>query len=111
MAIRQKPEHGDDTVETARAGTGGAECTAVDMRGYIDSCLMAMAGPAIVGARSTELRRRFGEPKRTELVQQEIRSRVELTALPLMKMDRRPLISVSDSRLRYAETRIHRNRG
>jgi hypothetical protein len=69
MAVRPKPEHAGDTVETERAGTGGAECTAADMLGYTDSCLMAMAGPAIVGVRSTELRQRFGQPKRAELVQ------------------------------------------
>jgi hypothetical protein len=74
---------------------------------------MAMAGPASVGVRSTELRGCFGQPKRAELVQQEIRSTVELMALPLMGMDRRPSVSVSVTRpvCSIRKTRIHRNRG
>lgn len=78
-----------------RAGTGGAEYTAVDMLRYTDSRSVAMVGPASVGVRSTELRGCLGPPKRVELVRQEIRSRVESMALPLMGMDRRPLVSVT----------------
>jgi hypothetical protein len=88
--VEQKPEHAGDTVETARVGTGGAGGTAVDMLHYTDSCSVAMAGPASVGARSTELRRCFGPPKRAELARQEIR----LMALLLMGMDRRPSVLV-----------------
>ena len=92
--VRQELENAGDTVETARAGKGAAESTAVDMLRYTDSCSMAMAGLASVGARSTELRRCLGPPKWAESVQQEIHSRVELKALLLMEMDRRPLVSV-----------------
>jgi hypothetical protein len=87
--VEQKLEHAGDTVETVRAGTGGAEGTVVDMLGYTDSCSTAMADPASVGARSTELRRCFG-PKRAESARQEVR----LMALLLMGMDRRPSVLV-----------------
>lgn len=93
--VEQKPEHAGDTVETVRAGIGGAEGTAVDMLRYTDSCLMATAAPASVGARSMELRQCFGSPKQAESALQEIRSRVELMALLLMRLVRRPSLPVS----------------
>ena len=91
--MEQKPEHAGDIVGTARAGTGGAEGTAVDMPRYTDSCSMAMAAPASVGARSMVLRQCFGTSKRAESAHQEIRSRLGSMALLLMTMDRRPSLS------------------
>ena len=113
--MEQKPEHAGDTVETVRAGIGGAEGTAVDMLRYTDNCSMATAAPASVGARSMELRQCFGSPKQAESALQEIRSRVELMALLLMRLVRRPSLPVSAVTRFAVLTRksslLHRKRG